>query len=112
MAQAPRDDNQVTTLLGVSNADGTTPVVLYADPTTHRLLVSYPYTEVDSEVATRVTSTSYTLAHTPVSGSVKVYVNGNRSNVGASNDYTISGLTITFNRELASDEVVLVDYRY
>lgn len=40
MAQAKRDNNQVTTLLAVSNADGTTPVVLYADPTTHRLLVS------------------------------------------------------------------------
>ena len=39
MAQAPRDDNQVTALLGTSNADGTTPVVLWSDPTTHRLLV-------------------------------------------------------------------------
>jgi len=40
MAEAPRDNNQVTTLLAVSNADGITPVVLWADPTTHRLLVS------------------------------------------------------------------------
>jgi len=40
MAEAKRDGNYVTTLLAVSNADGTTPVVLYADPTTHRLLVS------------------------------------------------------------------------
>ena len=40
MAEAKRDANQVTTLLGVSNADGTTPVTVYADPTTHRLLVS------------------------------------------------------------------------
>lgn len=40
MADAPRDDNSVPTLLAVSNADGTTPVVLWADPTTHRLLVS------------------------------------------------------------------------
>lgn len=38
MAQAKRDQNNVPTLLGVSNADGVTPVVLYADPTTHRLL--------------------------------------------------------------------------
>lgn len=36
--QASRDENRVTTLLGVSSADGTTPVTLYADPTTHRLL--------------------------------------------------------------------------
>jgi len=40
MANAPRDNNQITTLLAVSNADGITPVVLWADPTTHRLLVS------------------------------------------------------------------------
>lgn len=42
MAQAPRDQNSVPSLLGVSNADGTTPVVVYADPTTHRLLVDLP----------------------------------------------------------------------
>lgn len=39
MAQAPRDQNRITTLLATSNADGTTPVVLWADPATHRLLV-------------------------------------------------------------------------
>ncbi len=42
MAQAPRDENRITTLLGTSNADGTTPVTIYADPTTHRLLVDLP----------------------------------------------------------------------
>src|SRR3990167_4043462 len=39
MANAPRDDNSIPTLLAVSNVDGVTPVVLWADPTTHRLLV-------------------------------------------------------------------------
>jgi hypothetical protein len=39
MAQASRDDNFVTTLLAVSSVDGVTPVTLYANPTTHRLLV-------------------------------------------------------------------------
>ncbi len=42
MADASRDGNFVPTLLGVSNADGTTPVKVYADPTTHRLLVDIP----------------------------------------------------------------------
>ncbi len=36
---APRDDNRIPTLMGTSSADGETPVVLYADPTTHRLYV-------------------------------------------------------------------------
>lgn len=39
MANAKRDDNFVTTLLAVSSVDGVTPVTLYANPTTHRLLV-------------------------------------------------------------------------
>lgn len=39
MAQAARDQNNVPTLLAASNADGVTPVRVYADPTTHRLLV-------------------------------------------------------------------------
>jgi hypothetical protein len=39
MAEAKRDENRVPTLLGVSSVDGVTPVVLYANPTTHRLLV-------------------------------------------------------------------------
>lgn len=38
MANASRDQNFVPTLLAVSSADGTTPVPVYADPTTHRLL--------------------------------------------------------------------------
>ena len=39
MAQAKRDENSVPTLLGVSNVDSKTPVVVFADPVTHRLLV-------------------------------------------------------------------------
>jgi len=39
MAQAQRDQNNVPTLLGVSSTDGKTPIPIYANPTTHRLLV-------------------------------------------------------------------------
>lgn len=42
MSDAKRDQNSITTLLAVSNVDGETPVVLWADPTTHRLLVDLP----------------------------------------------------------------------
>lgn len=38
MANAPRDDNRVTSLLGVSNVNGQTPVVVWANPTTHAIL--------------------------------------------------------------------------
>src|ERR1700686_4062801 len=37
---ASRDGNMVTTLMAVSSVDGVTPVLLWADPTTHRLLVN------------------------------------------------------------------------
>ncbi len=33
------DENHVPTLLGVSSSDGKSTVTIYADPTTHRLLV-------------------------------------------------------------------------
>lgn len=39
MANATRDENSVPTLLGSSSTDGKTPVRVYADPNTHRLLV-------------------------------------------------------------------------
>lgn len=39
MANAYRDQNNVTTLIASSNGDGFTPVRVYADPVTHRLLV-------------------------------------------------------------------------
>lgn len=39
MADAKRDNNRIPTLLAVSSNDGITPVALWADPTTHRLLV-------------------------------------------------------------------------
>lgn len=39
MTNAKRDQNFVTTLMAVSSVDGVTPVTLYANPTTHRLLV-------------------------------------------------------------------------
>lgn len=38
MENASRDQNFVPTLLAVSSEDGSTPIKLYADPDTHRLL--------------------------------------------------------------------------
>jgi len=35
MTNASRDDNQVPVLIGTSNADGSTPLPVYVDPTTH-----------------------------------------------------------------------------
>lgn len=64
--EAKRDQNRVPTLLAVSNADGVTPITLYADPTTHRLLVDLaggsgdvvgPASAIDGDIAVFDTTT-------------------------------------------------------
>lgn len=40
MSQAKRDQNRVTTGMGVNNTDRTTPLLLKVEPSTNRLLVS------------------------------------------------------------------------
>lgn len=55
-------------------------------------------------------NTSFTLANTPLTGTVKVYLNGMRQNAGAGNDYTISAGTITYLTAPATGDILLVDY--
>lgn len=57
---------------------------------------------------------AFTLANTPISGSVKVFLLGVRMRSGSGNDYQISGSTITFEAGQIpqSGAWILVDYRY
>lgn len=74
MADAKRDSNYIPTLLAVSSVDGSTPVTLYADPTTHRLYVDLPgssgtvtsvgFTGGLISVATPTTTPAFTVAGT------------------------------------------------
>lgn len=57
MANASRDENNVPTLIAASSSDGKTPVRIYADPSTHRLLV-----DMTSGVAGPVSSTDGAIA--------------------------------------------------
>lgn len=54
----------------------------------------------------------FTLAHTPISATEEVFLNGLLQNVGGGNDYTISSGTITFASAPVSGSVVLVNYRW
>ena len=54
---------------------------------------------------------TFTLANTPVVGSEHVFLNGIIQNSGASNDYTISGATITYLTAPLTGEVLRVSYR-
>ena len=47
MVQAKRDPNHVPAIQGVSNADSTTPIDIFVDSVTNRLLVSGIFTLVD-----------------------------------------------------------------
>jgi hypothetical protein len=54
-------------------------------------------------------NTDFVISDTPISGSVKVYLNGVR--MAETEDYTISGTTITFLIAPATDDTILIDYR-
>lgn len=91
MAQAARDENDVPTLLAASNVDGTTPVRVYADPVTHRLLVDLPtsggtVTSVSVATANGFAGTVATATTTPaitISTTVTGILSGNGTAISA-----------------------------
>lgn len=56
------------------------------------------------------TNSVFNLANTPTLGTEEVYLNGVQQDAGASNDYVISGATITFNTAPVSGDKVRVSY--
>lgn len=56
--------------------------------------------------------TSYTLAHTPTVGTVRLYRGGSYQQAGVGKDYTISGAVITLSTTTQTGELLLVDYNY
>jgi hypothetical protein len=56
------------------------------------------------------TNTVFTLASTPRAGTVSLFQNGIRLFVGAGNDYTISGQTITFVTAPVTGDNMIADY--
>lgn len=90
MADAKRDSNRIPTLLATSNADGITPVVLWADPVTHRLLVD------NAAASGTVTTVSVTTAN-GVSGTVATATTtpAITLTLGAITPTSVNGLTIT-----------------
>ncbi len=112
MANASRDENNIPTLLGASSSDGKTPVRIYADPDTHRLLVQslgggvtsvsvVTANGVSGSVATATTTPAITLTLgtiTPTSvrvGTVGGYISSDGS-AGATGSFTTVDLkTVT-----------------
>lgn len=82
---------------------------------THELMhggssTSSTTTTVNNEVVAG-SGTSWTLAHTPDAGTVKLYAIGQRLTPGAGNDYTISGTAITTANSWSAGQI-LADYTY
>lgn len=55
-------------------------------------------------------ATTFSLANLPRSNTESIYVNGAMQSVGADNDYTISGQTITFTYDLTTDDNAYATY--
>jgi hypothetical protein len=112
MAQAPRDQNFVPTLLGTSSADGTTPVVLWADPATHRLLTQSSGGVAPSDATYVTLSTNATLTNervlTGTANQVVITDNGAGStvvlslpqSVATSSTPTFASMTLTASSSL------------
>lgn len=91
MSQAPRDQNSVPTLLGVSSADGITPLPVQVDPATGAILV-----DVSGAGSGTVTSVSVVTAN-GVSGSVATATTtpAITLTLGAITPTSVNGNTIT-----------------
>lgn len=110
MANAKRDENNVTTLIATSSVDGITPVTLYADPITHRLLVdsaagSGTVTSVSVVTANGFAGSVATATTTPVitlSTTITGILKGDGTAISAATagtDYVTASSTNTFTNK-------------
>lgn len=91
----------------ITNGAGTITIATTAFTSSNFVTREIPTGTVNGSNAT------FTLANTPTAGTEEVHVNGILQNVGAGNDYTISGATITFLSGAIpqTGDVILVNYR-
>lgn len=101
MASGRHDDNHTPVLIATSSVDGITPVVVWADPTTHRVLTTSSsttgtlYTETPGGVIDG-SNKSYTTVHT-INNIFSFAINGQYIDSG---QFTVLGSTITFSTAL------------
>ena len=91
MANAKRDQNRVTTLIAASSSDGTTPINVWADPTTHRLLVDIGSISTSFQTDTFTSTnnqTTFTGSDTVIT---TIYLSVNGSIQTPSTDYSVVG---------------------
>jgi hypothetical protein len=96
---------------GISVTNGAGSISVAVNTSTVMIKTNFVTREVPTGTPNGVLTT-FTLANTPTSGSEMLFVNGILMNVGATNDYTISTNTITFNAGAIpqTGDVLLVTY--
>lgn len=95
-------DTAVTGDVSITNAGVTS---ISSGLATHFVTREVPSGSINSSNVT------FTLANTPTAGTECLYLNGLLQNVGAGNDYTISGATITFVVAPETGSVLLANYQ-
>jgi hypothetical protein len=95
-----------------SNSGGTlgSTAVTYTQDTSGTLSTTNFVTEETPSGTINGSNVTFTLAVTPTTGTLKLYLNGVRQKSGAGNDYTISTNTITMTTAPISGDVLIADY--
>lgn len=111
MADAKRDQNFVPTLIAVSSADGATPVIVYADPTTHRLLVDASSSLSAALQTDQFTSTNNQTTFTPSkTPTATIYLSVNGAIQTPSTDYSLSGGNYVLTAGIPAGCAVVICY--
>ena len=95
-----------------SNTGGTlgSTAVTYVQDTAGTLSPTNFVTEETPSGSINGSNVTFTLANTPTSGTLKLFLNGVRQKSGAGNDYTITTNTITMTTAPVSGDVLIADY--
>lgn len=106
--------NADTVWLCTANQGGTintTAITFQQIPTTAGLLSANFVTRETPSGSVNGSNTTFTLANTPTAATEEVYLNGLLQDVGAGNDYTVSGATLTFLDAPLTGDKIRVNYR-
>lgn len=109
MNNAPKDKNAVSALLATSSVDGTT-VTVYADPTTHRLLVGTAGVSTFFQTDTFSSTNNQTVFTASKNVAYTVYLSVNGSIQLPSSDYSVTGNVATLANGIPSGCAVIWVY--
>lgn len=106
--------NADTLWLCTADAGGTintTAITWQQIPTSAGLLAANFVTGETPSGTINGSNVTFTIANTPITGSVELYLNGLWQTPGGSNDYTISGSTLTYITAPATGDILRANYR-